>query len=72
MIAIFKIGGVLISIKGKGVAVKNIAIISAGLAVLTLVLLLPTKVTVCILFDKNHTPEDDAALLEYEGHERNR
>lgn len=48
MIAIFKIGGVLISIKGKGMAVKNIAIISAGLTVLTLVLLLPTKVTVCI------------------------
>lgn len=48
MIAISKIRGVLISIKGKGVAVKNIAIISAGLAVLTLVLLLPTKVTVCI------------------------
>lgn len=48
MIAISKIRGVLISIKGKGVAVKNIAIISAGLAVLTLVLLLPTKVSVCI------------------------
>lgn len=48
MIAISKIGGVLISIKSKGVAVKNIAIISAGLAVLILVLLLPTKVSVCI------------------------